>query len=65
MVGPKPAKDTKEKYDKAPLASGPYKVRNFNDTEAVGRQQCGRWSSGSSDRWRCAWTGGYCPSTAP
>ncbi|MDT3399551.1 ABC transporter substrate-binding protein [Streptomyces sp. B1866] len=30
-----PEKDTKERYDKAPVASGPYKVRNFKPGESV------------------------------
>ncbi|WP_455358636.1 ABC transporter substrate-binding protein [Streptomyces sp. SYSU K21746] len=29
------AKDTKEKYDKAPVASGPYKVRNFKPGKSI------------------------------
>ncbi|WP_308343805.1 ABC transporter substrate-binding protein [Streptomyces sp. MK37H] len=30
-----PGKDTKEKYDKAPLASGPYKIQNFKPGKGI------------------------------
>ncbi|MFF7650161.1 ABC transporter substrate-binding protein [Streptomyces sp. NPDC007983] len=30
-----PGKDTKEKYDKAPVASGPYKIKNFKPGKGI------------------------------
>ncbi|WP_327353643.1 ABC transporter substrate-binding protein [Streptomyces sp. NBC_01304] len=37
------AKDTKEKYDKAPVASGPYKVQNFKPDKSVEYVKNDQW----------------------